>query len=137
MVDLMSVEQKSREERFPFPSRQRFVRPKREEGCYNIDGLLDRNGWDSCRIIFRYGSSSIVQTLWHTLLGQFPFLEQFLPCLSFELQCIYLENGIGMQGFVAWLDLVTYLHHHGHDEKLPWYRGKVKSTNNGLQIHIY
>ncbi|KAL0926298.1 hypothetical protein M5K25_002515 [Dendrobium thyrsiflorum] len=26
--------------------------------------------------------------------------------------------------FVMWLDFVTYLHHHGHDEKLPWYRGK-------------
>ena len=24
-----------------------------------------------------------------------------------------------------WLDLVTYLHHHGHEDKLPWYRGKV------------
>ncbi|RWW00675.1 hypothetical protein BHE74_00048467 [Ensete ventricosum] len=23
-----------------------------------------------------------------------------------------------------WLDLVTYLHHHGYHEKLPWYRGK-------------
>jgi hypothetical protein len=26
---------------------------------------------------------------------------------------------------VMWLDLVTYLHHHGHEDKLPWYRGKV------------
>ena len=29
---------------------------------------------------------------------------------------------------VIWLDIVTYLHHHGpHDaqEKVPWYRGKV------------
>ncbi|KAH9311680.1 hypothetical protein KI387_026715, partial [Taxus chinensis] len=26
--------------------------------------------------------------------------------------------------FVMWLDLVTYLHHHGYDKKLPWYRGK-------------
>ena len=28
--------------------------------------------------------------------------------------------------FVAWLDVVTYLHHHGSDtegEKMPWYRG--------------
>jgi hypothetical protein len=24
-----------------------------------------------------------------------------------------------------WLDLVTYLHHHGHEDKLPWYRGQV------------
>ncbi|XP_017228806.1 omega-3 fatty acid desaturase, chloroplastic [Daucus carota subsp. sativus] len=26
--------------------------------------------------------------------------------------------------FVMWLDFVTYLHHHGHEGKLPWYRGK-------------
>ena len=28
---------------------------------------------------------------------------------------------------VMWLDLVTYLHHHGpsSDEKMPWYRGQV------------
>ena len=29
---------------------------------------------------------------------------------------------------VIWLDVVTYLHHHGSEdpeEKLPWYRGKV------------
>ena len=28
--------------------------------------------------------------------------------------------------FVVWLDVVTYLHHHGSDtegEKMPWYRG--------------
>lgn len=28
-----------------------------------------------------------------------------------------------------WLDFVTYLHHHGHEEKLPWYRGKVLITH--------
>ncbi|KAI5674985.1 hypothetical protein M9H77_05935 [Catharanthus roseus] len=27
--------------------------------------------------------------------------------------------------FVMWLDFVTYLHHHGHEQKLPWYRSKV------------
>ncbi|WCJ29167.1 fatty acid desaturase 3 [Euphorbia peplus] len=26
--------------------------------------------------------------------------------------------------FVMWLDFVTYLHHHGHEQKLPWYRSK-------------
>ncbi|XP_057955142.1 omega-3 fatty acid desaturase, endoplasmic reticulum-like [Malania oleifera] len=26
--------------------------------------------------------------------------------------------------FVMWLDFVTYLNHHGHDYKVPWYRGK-------------
>ena len=30
--------------------------------------------------------------------------------------------------FVMWLDFVTYLHHHGHNDKLPWYRGKVTSV---------
>lgn len=25
---------------------------------------------------------------------------------------------------VIWLDTVTYLHHHGYDKKMPWYRGK-------------
>lgn len=36
--------------------------------------------------------------------------------------------------FVAWLDAVTYLHHHGpHDagEKMPWYRGKEWSYLRG------
>ncbi|KAJ6407725.1 hypothetical protein OIU84_011092 [Salix udensis] len=33
--------------------------------------------------------------------------------------------GVPYVGFVMWLDLVTYLHHHGHEDKLPWYRGKV------------
>ncbi|XP_057947833.1 omega-3 fatty acid desaturase, chloroplastic-like [Malania oleifera] len=26
--------------------------------------------------------------------------------------------------FVMWLDFVTYMHHHGHEDKLPWYRGQ-------------
>lgn len=25
---------------------------------------------------------------------------------------------------VAWLDVVTYLHHHGYDKPMPWYRGE-------------
>ncbi|KAG0477042.1 hypothetical protein HPP92_013883 [Vanilla planifolia] len=33
--------------------------------------------------------------------------------------------------FAMWLDLVTYLHHHGHEEKLPWYRGKEWSYLRG------
>ncbi|KAL1805259.1 hypothetical protein ACET3Z_028327 [Daucus carota] len=32
--------------------------------------------------------------------------------------------GIPYWIFVMWLDFVTYLHHHGHEGKLPWYRGK-------------
>ncbi|KMZ75477.1 omega-3 fatty acid desaturase [Zostera marina] len=33
--------------------------------------------------------------------------------------------------FIVWLDLVTYLHHHGHQQKLPWYRGKEWSYLRG------
>ncbi len=32
---------------------------------------------------------------------------------------------------VVWLDIVTYLHHHGAqdpDEKIPWYRGEVRAA---------
>lgn len=38
---------------------------------------------------------------------------------------------IPLMVFVMWLDLVTYLHHHGHDNKLPWYRGKEWSYLRG------
>ncbi|GFZ15013.1 fatty acid desaturase 8 [Actinidia rufa] len=35
-------------------------------------------------------------------------------------------------GFLSmWLDLVTYLHHHGHEDKLPWYRGEEWSYLRG------
>ena len=38
--------------------------------------------------------------------------------------------------FVVWLDVVTYLHHHGSqdaNEQIPWYRGKVglSALNSG------
>ncbi|XP_040993903.1 omega-3 fatty acid desaturase, endoplasmic reticulum-like isoform X1 [Juglans microcarpa x Juglans regia] len=33
--------------------------------------------------------------------------------------------------FVMWLDFVTYLHHHGYEQKLPWYRGKEWSYLRG------
>ncbi|KAJ6746936.1 TEMPERATURE-SENSITIVE SN-2 ACYL-LIPID OMEGA-3 DESATURASE (FERREDOXIN) CHLOROPLASTIC [Salix koriyanagi] len=39
--------------------------------------------------------------------------------------------GVPYVGFVMWLDLVTYLHHHGHEDKLPWYRGKEWSYLRG------
>ena len=38
--------------------------------------------------------------------------------------------------FVLWLDVVTYLHHHGSDkadEKMPWYRGEVRGTGAGCR----
>lgn len=57
----------------------------------------------------------------------------FVSALSLsDCMCLFSKrlmkfwSWIWVQTFVAWLDLVTYLHHHGHDEKLPWYRGKVK-----------
>ncbi|KAL7239572.1 hypothetical protein ACSBR2_005466 [Camellia fascicularis] len=30
----------------------------------------------------------------------------------------------GVWIFVMWLDTATYLHHHGYEQKLPWYHGK-------------
>ncbi|KAJ7959828.1 Omega-3 fatty acid desaturase [Quillaja saponaria] len=33
--------------------------------------------------------------------------------------------------FVMWLDIVTYLHHHAYEQKLPWYRGKEWSYLRG------
>ncbi|KAK3019277.1 hypothetical protein RJ639_004226 [Escallonia herrerae] len=39
--------------------------------------------------------------------------------------------GIPYLIFVMWLDFVTYLHHHGHEQKLPWYRGKEWSYLRG------
>uniref|UniRef100_A0A6N2KVX3 Fatty acid desaturase domain-containing protein n=1 Tax=Salix viminalis TaxID=40686 RepID=A0A6N2KVX3_SALVM len=53
--------------------------------------------------------------------------------LSFVMGPIQLLKlyGIPYVGFVMWLDLVTYLHHHGHEDKLPWYRGKEWSYLRG------
>lgn len=36
---------------------------------------------------------------------------------------------------VMWLDAVTYLHHHGYEKKVPWYRGKVDAFL-GFCLHI-
>ena len=36
--------------------------------------------------------------------------------------------------FVLWLDVVTYLHHHGSsnpEEKMPWFRGEVGGGGGG------
>ncbi|KAL5748097.1 hypothetical protein ACOSQ2_025394 [Xanthoceras sorbifolium] len=57
----------------------------------------------------------------------------FLVCLSFVFgpaQILKLY-GVPYMIFVIWLDLVTYLHHHGHEQKLPWYRGKEWSYLRG------
>ncbi|XP_028784689.1 omega-3 fatty acid desaturase, endoplasmic reticulum [Neltuma alba] len=39
--------------------------------------------------------------------------------------------GVPYAIFVMWLDAVTYLHHHGYKQKLPWYRGKEWSYLRG------
>lgn len=56
-----------------------------------------------------------------------------LACLSFVMGPVQLLKlyGVPYFMFVAWLDLVTYLHHHGHDVKLPWYRGEEWSYLRG------
>ncbi|KAM7279913.1 hypothetical protein ACFE04_007047 [Oxalis oulophora] len=56
-----------------------------------------------------------------------------LACLSFVFGPIQILKlyGVPYLVFVMWLDFVTYLHHHGHEEKLPWYRGKEWSYLRG------
>lgn len=53
-------------------------------------------------------------------------MAALLVGLSFVMGPVQLLKlyGVPYSIFVMWLDLVTYLHHHGHEEKLPWYRGK-------------
>ncbi|KAL1535532.1 Omega-3 fatty acid desaturase, chloroplastic [Salvia divinorum] len=60
-------------------------------------------------------------------------MAAILAGLSFVMGPLQLLKlyGIPYFGFVAWLDLVTYLHHHGHEDKLPWYRGKEWSYLRG------
>jgi hypothetical protein len=49
---------------------------------------------------------------------------------SHVLLCGYLQLN------VIWLDVVTYLHHHGYDKKVPWYRGMVCTfhLNQGIML---
>ena len=43
--------------------------------------------------------------------------------------------------FVVWLDVVTYLHHHGSDnasEKMPWYRGEASRVSGySVDLHAF
>ncbi|KAL6204411.1 hypothetical protein ACLB2K_021679 [Fragaria x ananassa] len=58
----------------------------------------------------------------------------FLVCLSVIVGPVQVLKiyGVPYWIFVMWLDMVTYLHHHGYDEhKLPWYRGKEWSYLRG------
>ncbi|KAK0606065.1 hypothetical protein LWI29_033819 [Acer saccharum] len=56
-----------------------------------------------------------------------------LFCLSFVFGPVQIFKvyGVPYLIFVMWLDFVTYLHHHGHEQKLPWYRGKEWSYLRG------
>ncbi|RZC78044.1 hypothetical protein C5167_002224 [Papaver somniferum] len=51
-------------------------------------------------------------------------------CIVGPIRVIKLY-GIPYWIFVMWLDMVTYLHHHGHEQKLPWYRGEEWSYLRG------
>lgn len=51
-----------------------------------------------------------------------------LPALSYGPLTRMCFSALPLQVFVAWLDAVTYLHHHGpsdEKEEIPWYRGEV------------
>ncbi|XWS74011.1 hypothetical protein CRYUN_Cryun02cG0178900 [Craigia yunnanensis] len=56
-----------------------------------------------------------------------------LAYLSFAIgpTQVFKLYGVPYLFFVVWLDLVTYLHHHGHEQRLPWYRGKEWSYLRG------
>ncbi|GKU93400.1 hypothetical protein SLEP1_g6994 [Rubroshorea leprosula] len=61
------------------------------------------------------------------------FLLSYLCFLLDPVQMLKLY-GVPHLIFIAWLDGVTYLHHHGYERKLPWYRGKNGATcEEGLQ----
>ncbi|PUZ43370.1 hypothetical protein GQ55_8G003600 [Panicum hallii var. hallii] len=53
-----------------------------------------------------------------------------MACAFGPAQVIKLY-GVPYLVFVMWLDLVTYLHHHGSHERLPWYRGEEWSYLRG------
>ncbi|KAL5225805.1 hypothetical protein ABZP36_012444 [Zizania latifolia] len=52
-----------------------------------------------------------------------------MACVFGPVQVLKMY-GVPYLVFVMWLDLVTYLHHHGHND-LPWYRGKEWSYLRG------
>ncbi|CAL9220369.1 unnamed protein product [Arabidopsis halleri] len=60
-------------------------------------------------------------------------MAALLVCLNFAIGPIQMLKLYGIPYWinVMWLDFVTYLHHHGHEDKLPWYRGKEWSYLRG------
>ncbi|CAL0307743.1 unnamed protein product [Lupinus luteus] len=69
----------------------------------------------------------VISTIcWFSMLSMLLYLSTIIsPILLLKVYGIpYWIN-------VMWLDLVTYLHHHGYKQKLPWYRGKEWSYLRG------
>ncbi|KAF3576312.1 hypothetical protein DY000_02030129 [Brassica cretica] len=65
-------------------------------------------------------------TCWSIMLATLVYLSFLVDPVT-----VLKVYGVPYIIFVMWLDAVTYLHHHGHDEKLPWYRGKEWSYLRG------
>ncbi|KAI8557307.1 hypothetical protein RHMOL_Rhmol04G0000500 [Rhododendron molle] len=63
---------------------------------------------------------------WALMVGLIYYLTKLIGLV--EMLKIY---GVPLMVFVMWFDFVTYLHHHGHEQKLPWYRGKEWSYLRG------
>ncbi|KDP46481.1 hypothetical protein JCGZ_08453 [Jatropha curcas] len=55
----------------------------------------------------------------------------FYSSLVFGHVQVLKVYGVPYLIFVMWLDFVTYLHHHGYEKKLPWYRSKEWSYLRG------
>ncbi|KAJ9172502.1 hypothetical protein P3X46_015732 [Hevea brasiliensis] len=52
-------------------------------------------------------------------------------CSVFGSVLVLKLYGVPYMIFIMWLDFVTYLHHHGYEQKLPWYRSKEWSYLRG------
>ncbi|KAL8516370.1 hypothetical protein ACS0TY_014864 [Phlomoides rotata] len=79
--------------------------------------------------LFKASERRLVMTstiCWATMVAFLFYVSTIVPPIM--LLKLY---GIPYLMFVVWLDTVTYLHHHGYDKKLPWYRGQEWSYLRG------
>ncbi|XP_044482722.1 omega-3 fatty acid desaturase, endoplasmic reticulum-like isoform X2 [Mangifera indica] len=96
-----------------------FRSPGKEGSHFNPNSSLFKEDERSLVV-----TSTLCWTLMVVLLAYLSFVVGPIQMLK-----IY---GVPYLIFVMWVDFVTYLHHHGHDEhKLPWYRGKEWSYLRG------
>ncbi|KAG0519632.1 hypothetical protein BDA96_08G003500 [Sorghum bicolor] len=72
------------------------------------------------------GDVMLSTTCWCVMLASL-----FAMSCAFGPAQVLKMYGLPYLVFVMWLDLVTYLHHHGHQERLPWYRGEEWSYLRG------